>query len=258
MKALRHLLQRPVAFHPAFVDLTGSVTSALFLSQACYWTEIKDGGWFYKTMKDWESEIKLSRFEQESARKKLIKLGFLEEQRRGCPAKLYFRVNFEAIEVALEELPVGEPDSEKLAIQNANDSQTRMLETSNLKELETTTETTPFSLLSEPSRNGPRKHKKANGSDPRHSEFKALIVRCYKYLNEEDPPWDTSDAAQLKALIAAKPDLTKEKFHTWLINYAESRDINPPDRPRKFIPRLPSYASGPLNQYGRPLEESRA
>lgn len=107
-----------------------------------------------------------------------------------------------------------------------------------------------FSLLPEASGNG-----SGGNGDHRHKDFKELIFKCYRYLNEEDPPWDASDAKQLKSLIKAKPDLDKEKFHSWLLNYAESKDINPSDRPRKFLPKLPSYAGGVLNKFGRPDDQ---
>lgn len=63
-------------------------------------------------------------------------------------------------------------------------------------------------------------------------------------------PWDGSDAKQLSLLLAAKPDLDEKKFAVWLYNYARS-DVTRGDRPRVFLSRLPSYANGPLNQYGK-------
>jgi len=109
----------------------------------------------------------------------------------------------------------------------------------------------PFSLLAEVSGNGNSRKSKSK-ADPRHIEFKDLIFRCYNYLNGENPPWDASDAKQLSNLLKAKPDLDAKRFHLWLGNYAESKDINPADRPRRFLQKLPSYANGSLNQYGRP------
>jgi hypothetical protein len=88
------------------VTLTGSVTAALMLSQALYWAQrsTSEDGSFYKTMEDWEEETALSRFEQEGARRVLRALGFWHEERRGMPAKLYFRIDLEALEKALSEL----------------------------------------------------------------------------------------------------------------------------------------------------------
>ena len=99
--------------------------------------------------------------------------------------------------------------------------------------------------------------KKKTG-DPRHSEFQKLIFRCHRYLNKNDTPsWDASDAKQLSLLLKAKPDLTSAQFHAWLGNYADSENINPASRPRKFLPKITEYASGPLDKFGKPLQEQR-
>lgn len=89
------LLDRPIAFQRPFVTITGSVTAALMLSQAVYWSKRASlpNGWFWKTQVEWEEETGLSRREQEAARKTLKKHGILEENLRGVPAKMHFRIN---------------------------------------------------------------------------------------------------------------------------------------------------------------------
>ena len=96
---LLHLLDRPIAFHRCFVDITGSVTAALMLSQAIYWQKrTKDhDGWWYKTRDEWTEETGLSRYEQEGARKRLRKLGLMQERLRGVPATIWYRVNEERL-----------------------------------------------------------------------------------------------------------------------------------------------------------------
>ena len=93
----------PIAFHRVFVTLTGSVTAALMLSQAIYWTRRTDDadGWFWKTQSGWEKETGLTRYEQESARERLRALGFWEEKHREMPSKLFFRVDESALNEAL-------------------------------------------------------------------------------------------------------------------------------------------------------------
>lgn len=95
---LQTMLQRPIAFHRVFVPLAG-ITGALFLSQLMYWSDKgsdKDG-WIYKTQAEWTEETGLSRYEQEFVRKTLRKDGVLEERYSGLPAKLYYRINFDAL-----------------------------------------------------------------------------------------------------------------------------------------------------------------
>jgi len=89
------IFDRPIAFHRCFVPLTGSITAALMLSQAIYWSNRtkNNDGWFYKTQEEWLDETGMSRSEQEKARDKLRCTGFWFEERRGVPAKLFFRVD---------------------------------------------------------------------------------------------------------------------------------------------------------------------
>lgn len=97
---------RPIAFHRCFVTLTGSVTAALMLSQAMYWQKRTQDpeGWWWKTMEDWTEETGLSRKEQESARRRLRNAGLLEEERRGVPARLYFRVDLSILDGLLQSI----------------------------------------------------------------------------------------------------------------------------------------------------------
>ncbi|WP_237509791.1 hypothetical protein [Pseudomonas chlororaphis] len=104
----QELLDRPIAFQRAFVTLGVGITGALMLSQAIYWSNRTDDpdGWFYKTMEEWEAETGMTRSEQESARKKLVKVGALQEMKKGVPCRLFYRVNIEAIRANLSaEIP---------------------------------------------------------------------------------------------------------------------------------------------------------
>ncbi|HAU5610514.1 conserved phage C-terminal domain-containing protein [Citrobacter freundii] len=108
MGTLIQLLDRPIAYNPAFAKLrVGKVkagpVAAIFLSQMVYWHNRMDGGWMYKTQADITSETALTRDEQETARKRLIQLGVLEEDRRGVPATMHYRINPERLEALLLE-----------------------------------------------------------------------------------------------------------------------------------------------------------
>ena len=100
---LLQLLDRPIAFHRCFVTLTGSVTAALMLSQAVYWQKrtTNPDGWWYKSHEEWTEETGLKRRELEAARIKLRALEVLEEKRTGSPAKLWYRIDLNALEHAL-------------------------------------------------------------------------------------------------------------------------------------------------------------
>ena len=98
---------RPVAYHPALGQAIG-VKEAVFVCQLLYWDGKgkTPGGWIYKTQTEWTEETGLSRYEQETVRKHLIKSGLLEEKRAGMPARLFYRLNWQKLEaVALGAYP---------------------------------------------------------------------------------------------------------------------------------------------------------
>lgn len=90
------LYSEPVAFHRPFVELTGSVTAALFLSCACDEAGKLPGdsdGWIALSTEQWREASCLSRHEQDTARKALRERDLIEERRVGMPARLAVRVN---------------------------------------------------------------------------------------------------------------------------------------------------------------------
>ena len=112
------LLDRPIAFHAPLVDLTGSITAALMLSQAIYWSKRTkhDGGWFYKSREEWTEETRMSRDEQETARKKLRASGFWQERYDRVNHRKWYRVNQAALLAAIMALSEPKRDS-RLALE---------------------------------------------------------------------------------------------------------------------------------------------
>lgn len=100
-----NLLDRPIAFHRCFAELGGSVNAGLMLSQAVYWSKRSTtrDGWFWKTAEEWTEETYLSRTEQATARKQLKRLACWQEELRGVPAKLFYRIDFDALDDLLSE-----------------------------------------------------------------------------------------------------------------------------------------------------------
>jgi hypothetical protein len=132
------LCDRPIAYHPLLAQAVGSVTAGVLLSQFCYWTPRtqNDDGWFYKTQADISAETALSRSEQETARRKLRSTKVVEEQWRGMPAKLHFRVDFTQLEALLAAVgertdtePATIPAATVPASEDAGIPQARMQET---------------------------------------------------------------------------------------------------------------------------------
>lgn len=95
------IFDRPILFHRVFVELTGNIMSALMLSQAMWWTRNpvskKRDGWFYKTQDEWQQETGMNRYQQDKAREILRGFSFWQEKREGLPAKMWYRVNQNAL-----------------------------------------------------------------------------------------------------------------------------------------------------------------
>lgn len=87
--------KRVIAFNPAFVDLTGSITAALLMSQLLFWAEKMDYKEFYKTDKQIREETKLGKYELIQAKK--IVSEFFDIQRKGSPARTYYKPKMEVI-----------------------------------------------------------------------------------------------------------------------------------------------------------------
>ena len=109
------LFDRPIAFQRPFVALGAGITGALLLSQAIYWSKRSDkkAGWFYKTQGEWTDETGLTRSEQETARKKLRKIGVLMEKKQGVPCKTFYKVDHEELRRNLASLFAGTLQTEK-------------------------------------------------------------------------------------------------------------------------------------------------
>lgn len=87
--------ERDIAFRPMFARIAGCATSGIFLSQLFYWTGrgAHPEGWIYKTYAEWEQETCLTRSEIDRARRDLREIGLLEEDLRGIPATLWYRLD---------------------------------------------------------------------------------------------------------------------------------------------------------------------
>ena len=159
------MFSRPISFHRKLVDVTGSVTSAIMLGQAIFWSDITADpeGWFYKSQEEWKKETGMNRSEQEGARKTLRALGFWEENYERLTHRLWFRVNpdkFKEVAEALLKISNGECGKQEMAKRDIQQS-------SNSAEI--TSEEEVLTLNSEPKK---RKTKigTVNGHKPTQSE----------------------------------------------------------------------------------------
>lgn len=103
IELIRLMNEKPIAFNKHYVFLGCGINGAVMLSQLVYWADkSKDpNGWIYKTGKEWTEETGLTRREQDTARKNLRELGFIDEHKHGVPCKVHFKVNQNALYSAL-------------------------------------------------------------------------------------------------------------------------------------------------------------
>lgn len=98
---------RYILVYPVLRAVTGSAKGALMLSQMLYWTRTyladhpERGGWFWQTRQDWRASTGLSRYEQEHVRAALRTAGLVQEQLRGTPARMHYRVDLDALGAAV-------------------------------------------------------------------------------------------------------------------------------------------------------------
>ena len=95
--------------------------------------------------------------------------------------------------------------------------------------------------------------------DPRHAAVRAEIAACYAESNNGlAVPWDGHTGRVLAQFLAAlNPSWSAELLAKCVRNRFASEEINPAEDPIRWIRRLPNYARGPLNRFGKPKQAAR-
>lgn len=97
-----HTIGRPIAFHPGLVPVLGSVNAVLFFGQIFYWQDKTDCPiGVYKSSEEIQQETGLTYREQANAREKLRDCGVLIETEKRLEHRIYFRINFDALDALL-------------------------------------------------------------------------------------------------------------------------------------------------------------
>ncbi len=243
---------RPIAFNRHYVALGCGINGALMLSQMVYWSKrTKDrNGYFYKTQEEWEEETGLTLYEQQTARKKLRELGFTSECKRGVPCKVNYKVNHEALYLALiqyvEKQQSSMWESSKLECDKPTNKNVGIRQTNTETTAETTTEITniykgKFNFANALSFQGVdqkliseymevRKAKKAVNSE---TAFKSLVSEQQKSgltLNQVIEhcvvnSWKGFKAEWIKSLNQTKPKQQREQ--AWADYYAKRNQQQP-------------------------------
>jgi len=94
---LKSLNQRPIAFQPVYVKITGDHASAVVLSQIVYWWSVKGGGEFYKTDAELMEECLLSEKQMRRVKTLLKSIPWVKITLRGVPAKTYYDIDYDSM-----------------------------------------------------------------------------------------------------------------------------------------------------------------
>ena len=95
----------PVTIHRVFVEICGSLNAAAILTDLSF-IEREDrplDDWIEVHQELWVQRLGLSRKEQVTARRLLLVKSFIEETRSGVPPRLFFRIQWYAINKAIRE-----------------------------------------------------------------------------------------------------------------------------------------------------------
>jgi hypothetical protein len=93
---------RTVAYRVDFVKVAGSVSGAVWLSQALFYQRgAGPGVWWDRTAETFETATGINARQQHRTRKKLVDAGVLKEHRRGQPARLFYQVSAGALAALL-------------------------------------------------------------------------------------------------------------------------------------------------------------
>lgn len=123
-EAIWSLTRQPFYFNLSFARLWG-IQAAVFLSYILNWSGPQADGWVFRTQDEIEADTTLSPYHQRVAREKLVAAGVLEEALRGVPARLYYRINVQALLDALAAEASGDDGGEAVAEPPAASSESR-------------------------------------------------------------------------------------------------------------------------------------
>lgn len=232
-KAILGLLaDRPVAYHPDLARITGGVKAAVFLSQLLFWSNkgVRSDGYIWKVQEEWERETGLTRYEQEGARQKLLESGLIEERRSGWPAKLYYRIKFDALYEAVIAYyeDQKEPDKDAESSECGKPANRDSLNAENPQ----TIDCGKPANFTESTRDD---NTHSVSSNPR-ANFAALVELC-KFDLDTITPTQRGKLNQIEKLLRKKKGVTVKDikaFSDWWYNHWWQGKDNQPPRPMQI------------------------
>ena len=106
---------RPVTYYPNIAKALSDTKAAIFVSNFIYWDgkQASKQGWIFKTQEEIYQETGLTRYEQETARKRLKSLEILLEKKQGTPPKLYYLFDWGKLDKVMQSFFNGDIEKPK-------------------------------------------------------------------------------------------------------------------------------------------------
>lgn len=94
---LKKINPKPIAYYPAYTQITGSVKASILLSELMYWFSGGNNK-ISKLDKEIMRETGLTKSELKGAKAKIKKLDFITVSVEGIPARTYYEIDWEKYE----------------------------------------------------------------------------------------------------------------------------------------------------------------
>ena len=110
--------------------------------------------------------------------------------------------------------------------------------------------------VQKPSRAKAARATKSAVADERHTAFKGAIKTYWDSKNPGvEMPWGPMEGKQLGMWLREAPHITLDQF-TGFLRARFKSDVNHSERPSQWIRWVTCYASGPIDRFGKPLQEN--
>lgn len=89
-------------YHAELGRIVGGLHEVIILEHLIDWARSAPDGWAYRTIEEIEEATLLTKSMQQAARQTLTESGILETERRGNPARNFYRIDYEVLERAID------------------------------------------------------------------------------------------------------------------------------------------------------------
>lgn len=271
-EVLLALNQQPIAVYPIHIDITGSLTAGVLLSQLLYWDSKMKGNEFYKNDSELMQETRLTQSEFKTAKKMISQLSFMHIERKGTPFRTYYAVDHDDLLVVLRRFSSSFTYQlgSRLSTSQRGVNLRTIISTENTQEITTENTTvvekefSTVTLIDEVDETSVEIHhvpeyfdtetKKERKSSAKKKETPAadmdLVFQVVEYLNEKTEQAFQPGGEKTKSLILARHHADKWQFEDFkvVIDHKKSEWFVK-DNLRQYLRPSTLFAAGHAEEY---------